>query len=141
MVITEKIDFSAPTQPPKSGGFADIKPGRYKECIVAVKTLRVAASDNFDKIRKVSQRIFVVGRDNAEISSQQFCKEVILWNSLSHPNVLKLIGVLGGFEQCQFATVSEWMVHGTIMGYIGKYATNRLELVRVSMFRGEGSVR
>ena len=141
MVIAETIDFSTPTQPPTTGGFADIKPGRYKECTVAVKALRVAASDNFDKIRKVSWRIFVVGRDNTEVASQQFCKEAILWNSLSHPNILKLVGVLGGFEQYQFATVSEWMVHGTIMEYIRKYATNRLELVRVSVFQGEGFVR
>jgi hypothetical protein len=83
----------------------------------------------------------VAGRDNAEIASQQFCKEVILWNSLSHPNVLKLVGVLGGFEKYRFATVSEWMVHGTIMKYIRTNATNRLELVCVFMFQGEGFVR
>ena len=67
--------------------------------------------------------------------SQQFCKEAILWNSLSHPNVLKLVGVLGDMEQYQFATVSEWMVHGNIMEYIRKNDTNRLELVGVSGFQ------
>jgi hypothetical protein len=72
-----------------------------------------------------------------KIPSQQFCKEVILWNSLSHPNVLKLVGVLGGIEQYQFATVAEWMVHGNIMEYIRKYATNRLELVGISALQGE----
>ncbi|KAF9644384.1 kinase-like protein [Thelephora ganbajun] len=111
MVITDNIDFSSPTQPQTSGGFADIKPGRYKGHTVAVKTLRVAMTDNFEKIRK------------------QFCKEVVLWNSLSHPNVLKLVGVLGGIEQYPFATVSEWMVHGNIMQYIRRNATNRLELL------------
>jgi len=133
MVITDKIDFSATSQLQTSGGFADIKPGKYKGCTVAVKTLRVAMSDNFVKIRKVGgKRVFMVGWDGTEIVFQQFCKEVILWNSLSHPNVLKLIGVLGGIEQYQFATVSEWMVHGNIMEYIRKYATKRLELVRAS---------
>ena len=73
----------------------------------------------------------------AEIVSQKFCKEVVLWNSLSHPNILKLFGVLGGIGQYQFATVSEWMVHGTIMEYIRENATNRLELGRVFIFRGE----
>ena len=68
---------------------------------------------------------------------QQFCKEVILWNSLSHPNVLKLKGVVGDMEQYQFATVSEWMMHGNIMEYIRKNATNRLELVGVSAFRAQ----
>ena len=30
----------------------------------------------------------------------------------------------------QFVTVSEWMVHGTIMDYIENYHSNRLRLVR-----------
>ena len=54
MVITDNIDFSAANQRHTSGGFADIKPGVYQECTVAVKTLRVAMSDDFGKIRKVS---------------------------------------------------------------------------------------
>ena len=66
---------------------------------------------------------------------QQFCKEVILWNWLSHPNVLSLVGVLDGFAGHQFATVSEWMEHGNIMEYIRKNSTNRLELVRASGFQ------
>ena len=53
MIITDKIDFSATSQPHTSGGFADIKPGQYKGCTVAVKSLRVATTDNFEKIRKV----------------------------------------------------------------------------------------
>ena len=78
--------------------------------------------------------------DDTKIVSQQFCKEVILWNSLSHPNVLKLVGVLGGIDQYQFATVSEWMAHGNIMEYIRKKATNRLELVSTSNFQIQGSL-
>ena len=54
MVITDQIDFSASGQLVVSGGFADIKPGMYKGCTVAVKTLRVSPTDNFEKIRKVS---------------------------------------------------------------------------------------
>ena len=63
------------------------------------------------------------------ILAQQFCKEVILWNTLSHPNILKLAGVWGDMEKGQFVTVSEWMEHGNIMQYIGKTHVNRLELV------------
>lgn len=40
-------------------------------------------------------------------------------------------------EEHRFATVSEWMVHGHIMGYIRKNATNRLELVCISAFQVE----
>ena len=53
MIITDKIDFSASSYPSVSGGFADINPGRYKGHTVAVKTLRLASTDNFEKIRKV----------------------------------------------------------------------------------------
>jgi serine/threonine protein kinase len=61
---------------------------------------------------------------------QKFCKEVILWNTLSHPNVLKLAGVQGDMEKGQFITVSEWMAHGNIIEYIKNNHVNRLELVR-----------
>ena len=54
MVITDKIDYSVSDQPYTSGGFADIKPGRYNGRAVAVKVLRVAEKDDFEKIRKVS---------------------------------------------------------------------------------------
>jgi len=53
---------------------------------------------------------------------------VILWSTLSHPNVLKLTGVYNVW-QGQLTTVSEWMKHGTIMDYIKYNHTNRLELV------------
>ena len=43
---------------------------------------------------------------------------------------MKFVGVWGDMERGQFATVSEWMEHGTIMDYIGKNRANRLELVR-----------
>ena len=61
---------------------------------------------------------------------QQFCKEVVLWNTLSHPNVLRLVGVQGDMEKGQFVTVSEWMAHGNIMQFIQNNHTNRLDLVR-----------
>ena len=135
MVIKDEIDFSTPSQPHKSGGFSDIKQGHYKGTVVAAKKLRVAQSDNLDPLRRVSgEEVSAVVCNVAEIVSQQFCREVILWNSLSHPNILKLVGILGGIGEDQFATVSEWMVHGTIMEYIGRHATDRLELVGISMF-------
>ena len=61
---------------------------------------------------------------------QSFCKEVVLWKTLSHPNILTLVGVQGDMEKGQFVTVSEWMAHGNIMEYIKSNHTNRLELVR-----------
>ena len=67
MIIRDEIDFSAPSQPHTSGGFADIRQGRYKGFTVAVKKLRVAETDNFDKIRKVSgNEIWLVGYDHTD---------------------------------------------------------------------------
>jgi serine/threonine protein kinase len=65
---------------------------------------------------------------------QQFCREVILWNTLSHPNILKLAGVQGDIGSGQFITISEWMKHGNVMEYIKRNHVNRLELVRYLAF-------
>ena len=64
------------------------------------------------------------------IPLQRFYKEVILWETLSHPNILKLVGVQEDTGKRQFITVSEWMKHGNIMEYIKNNHANRLELVR-----------
>ena len=100
--------------------------------LVAVKTMRIAVQDDFPKIRKVSIKdIFFPAWDAVStVLFQQFCKEVVLWNTLSHPNVLRLVGVQGDMEKGQFVTVSEWMAHGNIMQFIQNNHTNRLDLVR-----------
>ncbi|KAF9645811.1 kinase-like protein [Thelephora ganbajun] len=109
VIITDKIEVEDKIL--ASGGFADVRSGSYKGHRVAVKTLKVAMNDDVPKIRK------------------QFCKEVVLWSTLSHPNVLKFAGVQGDMEEGQFITVSEWMTHGNIMEYIRKNPVNRLELL------------
>ena len=48
---------------------------------------------------------------------------------MSHPNILKLTGVLGSIDTFNFSTVSEWMTHDTIMKYTKTANVNRLELV------------
>jgi hypothetical protein len=62
MVITDKVEFLNSGQCHTSGGFADIKQGRYKGCTVAVKNMRVSELDDFDKIRKV-RTTFLRSRD------------------------------------------------------------------------------
>jgi len=129
MMITEEIKVSDKIV--ASGGFADIRTGTYMGHLVALKTLRVKDEDDFLKIRKVSVHdIFVYLKCSSNHPFQQFCKEVILWNTLSHPNILKLIGVRGDMDKGEFITVSEWMAHGNIMEYIRNNHANRLELVR-----------
>jgi hypothetical protein len=52
MMITETIEASGPVL--ASGGFADVRTGTYMGHLVAVKSLRVAATDDWPKIQKVS---------------------------------------------------------------------------------------
>jgi len=65
MVITDKINY-AYGQPQTSGGYADVKPGWYRGRAVAVKELRVAITDEFEKIREVSGKAFAVEWDNTQ---------------------------------------------------------------------------
>ena len=58
---------------------------------------------------------------------QRFCKEVVMWKTLQHPNVLPLLGVMVG---TQLAMVSEWMMNGNINEFVRAHPdVNRLELV------------
>jgi len=52
MRITEKVEVSDEIL--ASGGFADLRSGSYGGHLVAMKTFRVSARDDFVKIRKVS---------------------------------------------------------------------------------------
>ena len=59
---------------------------------------------------------------------QNFCREVITWKRLSHPNILELIGVMVGDEGC--AMVSPWMENGNIAEFLRKDSrANPLKLV------------
>ena len=63
---------------------------------------------------------------------QKFCKEVVAWKTLQHPNVLPLIGVT--MTDTQFTMVSDWMVNGNINSFVKTYPdVNRLELVSSSL--------
>jgi hypothetical protein len=52
MIITDKVEV--PDKILSSGGFADVRSGTYMGHLVAVKTVRVAPTDDLLKIRKVS---------------------------------------------------------------------------------------
>jgi len=137
MVITEKVEDSNIVI--ARNEFADIKGGSYAGRRIAVKTIWLSRRDDLLKIRKVSVNL---GHQRCGLnhSPQRFCKEAVLWDKLSHPNVMKLVGVLGGIEKCRLSTVvSEWMMHGDIIKYIEKNYAHRLELVRDSAFPAASS--
>ena len=129
-MITEDIKIS--NEIVASDRYADIRTGMYKGHLAAVKALKVADGDDFPKIREVGVDDIFSTAWNAVLTvlPQRFCREVVLWKSLSHPNVVKFIGTQGDINKGQFITVSEWMGHGTIMEYIRKNPVNRLEFVR-----------
>jgi len=58
-MITEKIEVG--DQILASGGFADVRIGKYMGHLVAVKTMRLAEQYDLLKIRKVSVSIFFLG--------------------------------------------------------------------------------
>jgi len=80
------------------GGYADVWKGEYCGRDIAVKVLRTYSNSDLQKI---------IGR---------FCKEVVMWKSLRHPNVLPLIGIT--MSETRFAMVSDWMVNGNINDFV-----------------------
>lgn len=57
-----------------------------------------------------------------------FCREVVTWRSLQHPNVLPLLGVT--VTEDHLVMVSEWMNNGDINEFLEKNTdVDRLELV------------
>jgi len=126
--IREKVEDSDEVL--GSGGFGDVKSGTYEGRPVAVKIMRISAKGDFGRIRKVSVHVGHPNVVSTGILPQQFYKEVILWSTLSHPNVLGLVGAQEDAKKRQLIIVSERMVYGNIMKYINENHTNRLELVR-----------
>ena len=90
--------------------------GEYQGHKLAVKVLRVYSTNDLEKITGVS--LFVAVQTYALTSwlGQRFCKEVVTWKALHHPNVLLLLGVTMTVQQ--FAMVPEWMENGSINEFI-----------------------
>ena len=63
---------------------------------------------------------------------QKFCKEVVIWKNLNHPNVLPFVGAAMATEpgREKYGIVSEFMENWDIKTFIGHNVdVNRLELV------------
>ncbi|KAF9644753.1 kinase-like protein [Thelephora ganbajun] len=102
-----------PTKPARyRGGLADVWKGQHNGLDVAAKALKVYSTDNFGEIKR------------------RFCREVMIWRTLRHPNVLPLLGVT--MTENQLITVSEWMDNRNINEFLRRNgaSANRLELLR-----------
>ena len=51
---------------------------------------------------------------------QKMAREIRIWSSLRHPNILPLLGFVMDYEVYP-ALVTEWMENGTAMDYLRKH--------------------
>ncbi|KAF9259165.1 hypothetical protein L218DRAFT_843322, partial [Marasmius fiardii PR-910] len=59
-----------------------------------------------------------------------FCKEVLIWTQLSHPNIVPLIGVNADLFEPEFCLVSPWMANDDIISFLKRNPDhNRLQSV------------
>jgi serine/threonine protein kinase len=57
-----------------------------------------------------------------------FCKEVVTWKTLRHPNIVPFLGAM--MDGTQFIAVSPWMDNGSINEFTKTHPeANRFELV------------
>lgn len=106
--------------------------GNHQGREVAVKVLKIYSDTDLKKVSLVGRHYGVANAFLGKLTVtllQRFCKEVMTWKVLDHPNVMPLMGVT--MDARQFAMVSEWMVNGNINKYIVAHSeANRFELVR-----------
>ncbi|KAF9777432.1 kinase-like domain-containing protein [Thelephora terrestris] len=110
--IDRSLSFDMDPEAFASGGFSDVRRGDLGGQLVAVKILRIARSNDATELQK------------------DFCKEAVLWKSISHfhPNILGLIAVdTDSTGRCFM--ISEFMVNGNIFEFIQRNSVNRLRLL------------
>ncbi|KAG8987210.1 hypothetical protein FRB90_003545 [Tulasnella sp. 427] len=99
----------------ETGGYSDVWRAEMNGRVVAVKALR---STHIDQVNDIRMR-------------KRLGRELHVWVSLRHPNVLPLLGfafVDNGRRPC---LISPWCMYGTLQDYLRKYANpDRKLLVR-----------
>ena len=113
------------------GRYMDVWMGDYLGQWVATKVLRVCSMSEFDKIRRVGWLCITLSMPLVSWPwpMQRFCKEVIRWKALTHPNMLPLLGVT--MDRYHFVMVLEWMEDRNINKFIKSHEDiSWFELVR-----------
>ena len=128
-VIHEEI-IRTTEHPVASGGFGDVWEGICNDKRVAIKALRVYKKEDVQKVKKVTHPVLPISLITiANYRHQMFCKEVVIWKRISHPNIVPFLGVSEG--PAPLCMVSEWMPNGSVRDYVGENPeTSRLQLVR-----------
>jgi len=128
-IIPEALIRTA-EDPVTSGSFGDVWEGICNDKRVAIKALRVYKRDDIQNVRKVSHHIqyYLSPAPPVDCRHQVFCKEVVIWKRISHPNVVPFLGV--SEAPTPLCMVSEWMPNGNVRDYVGKNPeASRLQLV------------
>jgi len=90
------------------GGFSDIYQGRIQGHLVALKVLRVFATEEDDwKVRK------------------EICREALIWRQFYHPYILPFYGVCDDLFTPRLCLVSPWMNNGNVMNYLSQHPNAR----------------
>ncbi|KAF9259169.1 kinase-like protein, partial [Marasmius fiardii PR-910] len=101
--------------PLKRGGFADIYKGTFETRTVCLKLLRTY--QDYDEHKRQELKT-------------DFCKEVLIWTRLSHPNVVPLIGVCAELFEDDCCIVSAWMSNDDIISFLKRNPDhNRLQSI------------
>ncbi|EIN12424.1 kinase-like protein, partial [Punctularia strigosozonata HHB-11173 SS5] len=85
-----------------AGGFGDIFQGSYHGQEVALKRFRIFSRDRVI----IHRRIY---------------RELLLWQTLNHPNVLPFIGVDASSFESMICAVSPWMHGGSLSNYRARF--------------------
>lgn len=111
------------------GGPSDARPGVYEgDKFVAIKSIRHHEPQVAYKVKKVRYLTYSPYHDRAD-HPQNFCREVMTWKRLSHPNILELIGVTIDDNECTL--VAPWLGNGNIIEFLREnLEANPLKLVR-----------
>jgi hypothetical protein len=121
------IYYDRTSLPLSRGGFADVWKGIYDGRDVAVKSLRIFVKGDLQKVINVSSCCRVWRLTHRRVV-ETFCREVITWKTLRHPNILPLIGAK--LSKNEFTMISEWMINGNINDFIQAHPNvNRVKLV------------
>ncbi|KAF9789442.1 kinase-like domain-containing protein [Thelephora terrestris] len=104
--------YNSAENPSFHSGSTDVWKGQHEGQEVSAQVLRVLPGDDTEKIK---------GR---------FCRVVVTWRALNHPNLLPLLGVT--MTENQLVMVSEWKPNGNIM----EFARANPNVDRLGLLRG-----
>ncbi|KXN84356.1 Serine/threonine-protein kinase HT1 [Leucoagaricus sp. SymC.cos] len=85
-----------------SGGFCDIRKGKYGDQLLCLKVVRHYQSKKRD----------------SDYMMKLFSKEAILWSHLNHPNILPFYGIYCMGKHQKMCLVSPWMDNGHLVNYL-----------------------